>query len=136
MNGRSLTSGAVDGNCDRYEWAEMRERDGARELFLVVAEDPRDGWQFSDRSTWESKYYNLEQDQGLIAIAEHAKRLAAAKGPPAKNREDSKTITLADELRVASLDPDFLKVHARSNRKHVAHLRAWWRPTKPDPQVQ
>jgi hypothetical protein len=136
MNGQALTSGAVNGNYDRFEWTEMRETAGARETFFVVAEDTRDGWQFSDRSAWESRYYDLEQDKGLIAIAEHAKRLVAAKGPPAKNGEDCKPITLADELRIGSLDPDFLNVRARWNRKYVAHLRAGWRSAKPDPQVQ
>ena len=54
----------------RIEWTELR--DG--ELYFVVAESSGADWEFSERSSWETRYFPLPATGPRMEMVESAKR--------------------------------------------------------------
>jgi hypothetical protein len=57
----------------RVEWREVK--DG--ELFYVIADRTRDGWEFWDKSSWEHRWYPRTPTDELAMKAESLERASA-----------------------------------------------------------
>ena len=49
----------------RVEWTEPREY----EPFRIIADQTANGWEFSEKSCWEVRWYPMESTASLVAKA-------------------------------------------------------------------
>ena len=56
-------------NRNQIIWSEIREEDGDREMFYVLAEKLASGWTFFERSVWELRWYPLASTDQLVKKA-------------------------------------------------------------------
>lgn len=65
-------------NRNQIIWSEIREEDGDREMFYVLAEKLVNGWAFFERSVWELRWYPVASTDHLVKKAmtesEHSSR--------------------------------------------------------------
>jgi hypothetical protein len=55
-------------NEGRICWEELREiDDGHSELFFMIAEQTPAGWAFSERSSWEVRWYSVLSTPDLLS---------------------------------------------------------------------
>jgi hypothetical protein len=58
----------LEGNRCVVDWSQTRDREL---IFIAASRDQRDtGWRFTERSTWEVRWYEIHANPELIAIAD------------------------------------------------------------------
>lgn len=90
-------------------WEEIRELDHGPEKFFVHGELRPQGWAFSDRSSFECKYYDLPSEPDLVVVAERGRTAA----------EDKRHLW----LKLIDFAPEALKLGARRNGRPVQGVR-------------
>jgi hypothetical protein len=54
-------------NGNKFIWSEMRDEDGSKEIFYLLAEKSSNGWKFFERSSWELRWYAVTATEQLVA---------------------------------------------------------------------
>ena len=56
-------------NRNQIIWSEIRDEDGDREMFYLLAEKVANGWAFFERSSWELRWYPITPTEHLVKKA-------------------------------------------------------------------
>ena len=76
-------------NRDQIIWSEIREEEGDKEMFYLLAEKGSTEWTFFERSSWELRWYPISSTAQLVkrALLESEEVAKKTEGAPFEMRQ-------------------------------------------------